>query len=113
MTIEGYVIAALSKTLDSPVSGDKPTPMPERFHTVKKTGSREGDHIYTATLAIQSWAESTAAAAILNDEVKAAMTALIRCPEISRVECETDYNYPDLTTKKPRYQALFEVTYNL
>jgi len=113
MTIEEYVIAALSKTLTFPVSGDRPTPMPERFHTVEKTGSREEDHIHTATLAIQSWAESTAAAAMLNDEVKAAMAALIRCPEISRAECETDYNYPDLTTKKPRYQALFEVIYYL
>ena len=32
--------------------------------------------------------------------------------EISRCALDTDYNYPDLATKRPRYQALFEIVHD-
>ena len=113
MTIEGFIIDAISSVLEAPVYGDRPSPMPARFHTVEKTGSRETDHVQQATIVVQSWAESRNEAAALNELAKEAMRALIALPAISSVECETDYNYPDLTTRKPRYQALFNVVFFL
>lgn len=113
MTIESFIISALSEALEVPVSGNRPTPMPERFVTVEQTGSRERDHVRQATIVVESWAENREASAELNELAKAAMLALPALPEISSAACETDSNYPDLTTRKPRYRALFNVVYFL
>lgn len=110
MRIESLIIAHLSKQLSVPVYGDMPDrgAVPE-FVTVEKTGSNLSDHIYSATLAVQSWSTSRAAADELNEKVKAAMAKALELNEISRCALETDYNYPDLSTKRPRYQAIYEV----
>lgn len=113
MTIEEYVIAYLDNTLSYPVSGDVPSPMPEEFVTVEKTGSGNLDHINTETIAIQSWSMSRANAMQLNELVKEAMAMMNAQPEISRCHLDTDYNFTDLDSKRPRYQAVFEIVHYL
>lgn len=113
MTIEKFVIDALQGILPDPVSGERPSPMPARFFTVEKTDSADKEHISKATLIAESWAESQAAAAEQNRLMKAAMESLAALPEISAVTCETDCNYPDLTTRRPRYRATFAVVHYL
>lgn len=109
MNIEEYVIAYLGSVLDVPVSGD--VPEMDTFITVEKTGSNDSRHIRSATIAVQSWGVSRAAAAALNERVINAMTRIAEKPEICCCDLNTDYNYPDLTRNKPRYQAVFEITY--
>lgn len=109
MNIEEFVIAYLGSVLDVPVSGD--VPEMDTFVTVEKTGSNNSRHIRSATIAVQSWGVSRAAAAALNETVINAMTGIAEKPEICRCDLNTDYNYPDLTRNKPRYQAVFEITY--
>lgn len=109
MKIEEYVIAYLGGVLDVHVSGD--VPEMDTFVTVEKTGSNDSRHIRSATIAVQSWAGSRAAAAALNEAVINAMARIAGKPEICRCELNTDYNYPDLTRNKPRYQAVFEIMY--
>ena len=109
MNIEESVIAYLGSVLDVPVSGDMPEM--DTFITVEKTGSNDSRHIRSATIAVQSWAESRADAAALNERVIKAMARIAEKPEICRCDLNTDYNYPDLTRNKPRYQAVFEIAY--
>ena len=118
MTVEQLVITYLGTalTINStavPVHGDIPANPPEVFVTVEKTGSREHNKVKTATLAVQSWAGSRAAAAELNELVKAAMAAIITRDDVSACRCESDYNYTDTSTKRYRYQAVFSIVYFL
>lgn len=109
MKIEEYVIAYLGSVLDVPVSGD--VPEMDTFVTVEKTGSNDSRHIRSATIAVQSWGVSRAASAALNEMVIKSMASIAEKPEICRCDLNTDYNYPDLTRNKPRYQAVFEIMY--
>lgn len=113
MTIEAFVIDYLGGALSVPVSGDVPHSMPSSFVTVEKTGSQRTNKIDTATLAIQSWAETRAAAAELNETVKQAMENIVEENEISRSDLDSDYNYTDEDTKRFRYQAVFDLVYFL
>ena len=94
-----------------PVSGEVPTPLPEEFVTVEKTGGRIENHIRSATLAIQSWAGSQAKASMLNDKVISAMESLITLDSVSKCQLNSDYNYTDTSTKHNRYQAVFDLVY--
>jgi hypothetical protein len=111
MTAEEFIIQYLANTLTVPVSGDVPSPKPERFVTVEQVASKTENHVYHPRLAVQSWAESRNDASDLNEEVKKAMAAAVAAPEISRCALDTDYNFPELELKHPRYQAMFEITY--
>lgn len=114
MNIEAYLIAYLGETLDVSVYGEVPDlGTAAEFVTVEKTGGALADHICSATIAVQSWAESRAAAAELNEIVKTAMAGATARPEISRCHLSNDYNYPELASKRPRYQAVFDVVYFL
>lgn len=112
MTIEQFIIEYLNGALSNvSVSGSVPHPMPDKFVTVELTGSNRVDMVTTATIAVQSWAGTRAEAAELNETVKALMDAIISEPEISRSALDSDYNYTDLSTNHPRYQAVYEITF--
>lgn len=111
MTIEEFLIDYLAGELSVPVSGSVPHPMPDEFVTVELTGGYEVNRIPAAQIHVKSWSTSRAAAADLNEAVKAAMFGSISLPEISRCGLNASYNNPDLSTNKPRYSASFEVVY--
>lgn len=115
MTIESLTINYLNNNLPNGVraSGSAPHPMPDAFVTVEQTGGSDADHIKGATLAIQSWAATRAAAAELNETVKAIMAQAAELPQISRCALSTDYNYTDLATNHPRYQAVYDIIFYL
>ena len=109
--IETVVIKYLSEQMSVPVYGEVPEDFPLTFVTVEKTGSFTENYIVTCTLAIQSWAGTQYEAAQLNAEVKNLMQGLLELDSISKVKCTTDYNFIDTTTKRDRYQAVFDVVY--
>lgn len=87
---------------------DKPD---AEYVTLEKTGGGESNHIKRATLAIQSRADSMYGAAALNEEVKEAMLSIIDLDSIASVSLNSDYNFTDTTTKKYRYQAVFDLVF--
>ena len=76
---------------------------------LEKTGSSYKDGIFTATLAVQSYGSSDYAAAQLSHRVVQTMLDADTLPEIVSCTLNTDYNFPDTTRKRPRYQAVFDV----
>lgn len=109
--IEQIVLDYLNSNLTVPAYMERPENPPERYVIIEKLGGGERNHIQSATLAIQSIAESLYQAALLNDTVKAAMKSVVTCPEISSANLNSDYNFTDTTTREYRYQAVYDLTY--
>lgn len=99
------------KNLSASVYMEQPATKPSAFFMLEKTGGGQTDHINQSTFIVQSYAQSLASAATMNEEVKAAMLDAITLEDISRVELNSDYNYTDSTTKTYRYQAVFVITH--
>ena len=113
MLIEEFVVSYLDEHMSVPVSGEIPTPMPDSFITVERTGGSSVNKLKSATLAVQAWAESVDAAANLCADVAEAMEAIAAEPEISRCALNASYNFTDTSTKRYRYQAVFDLVHYL
>ena len=62
-------------------------------------------------IAVQSYATSMERAALLNEEVKAAMNEIVELDDIARCDLNSDYNYTDTSTKQYRYQAVYDLVH--
>lgn len=110
MTVEEFVIHILSSALDVPVAGNVPSSgTEENYVTVEQLSSRSSDRVYAASIAVQSWGESRERASEINEQVKNAMAEAAALDTVSRCALTNDYYYPDIETKHPRYQAVFDV----
>ena len=113
--IEITVYEFLKSKLLAPVYTEIPNNPPSRMVTIEKTVSSQENQINRATLAIQSYGKSLYEAAELNEIVKETMLdgldGLITLDEIAKVSLNSDYNFTDTTTKKYRYQAVFEIVH--
>lgn len=112
-----YLSSALTETIGSttvaiPVSMEVPSqPTPQKYVVVEKTGSSKINRIPTANIAVQSCAASLYEAALLNEQVKAAMENIVTLAAVGGCYLDTDYNFSDPSTKTYRYQAVFRITY--
>lgn len=109
--IEGIVLEYLKNKLKVPVYMEVPEKPEKRYVIIEKTGASKKDHICSATLAIQSVAESLYEAALLNEQMKEQMESITDETEVSKCELNNDYNYTDTTTKKYRYQAVYDLVH--
>lgn len=110
--IEITVFNYLKKTMpDMMVTMEIRQNMPDSFVFIEKVGSSKNELLPSSRFAIQSYAPSLVEAIMLNERVKEVMEGLVAEPEITAVRLNSDYNYTDTVTKKPRYQAIFEVTH--
>lgn len=110
--IEKIILDYLSQKLDCPVYPELPEKdIPKRYVFFERTSGGVNNHIKSATIALQSYADSLLEAVKLNEQVKQAMDALIELPNVSRSRLNSDYNYTDTTTKKYRYQAVYDLIY--
>ena len=109
--IEETILNYLSSALEVPAGMEVPAEPPGRFVVVEKIGSSRTDHICSAVIAVQSFAESLLEAARLNERVKEAMEGLDELDEIAAVRLNTDCNFTDPSTKRYRYQAVFDITH--
>lgn len=109
--IEKRLLDYLSAALDVPCHMEMPDTVSGQFVVIEKTGTYQLNKITQATFAIQSYAPTLYDAALLNEQVKAAMEDLVERDDISRVQLNSDYNYTDTAMKRYRYQAVFVVTY--
>ena len=109
--IEIIILNHLKTKLSVPVRLEKPEPLPEdgKYVLFEKTGSNSLNKTGGSTFAFQSYAKSMYDAAALNEEVKQAVDSLIELDGIASVKLNTDYNFTDTTTKKYRYQAVYDI----
>ena len=110
--IEKIVLDYLNKELEVPAYMEEPEDLQaEQYVLIEKTGSSQANHLYTATLAIQSYAGTLYKAAQLNEQVNTAMDGITREKEVTRSELNSDYNYTDTARKQYRYQAVYDLTH--
>lgn len=109
--IEIIIKNYLAEKLSVPVELEVPANSPKSFVLLEKTGSSREAHIDRAMLAIQPYAPSMYEAARLNERVKAAMDSAAELDAVSASRLNSDYNFTDTTTKRYRYQAVYDLVY--
>jgi len=109
--IEETILNWLQKNLDVPVYMEEPSEKPDIFVLIEKTGSSRENWINHATFAIQSYALSMYEAAKLNELVKKTLDAIVQLDEVGASTLNSDYNFTDTTTKRYRYQCIYDLTY--
>ncbi len=109
--IEKIVLDYLNETLNVNAYMEIPNENETSFVVIEKTGSGERNHIFDATIAVQSYGETLYEAALLNEEVKTAMDNIIELDEVCSCDLNSDYNFTDTTTKQYRYQAVFDLVH--
>ena len=109
--IELIVLNHLKNHLTESVHLEKPSAQTGSYVVFEKTSSGKSNHLPSATIAFQSYADSLYKAAELNERVKNAVESLIELNEIRGVTLNSDYNFTDTTTKEYRYQAVYDIRY--
>lgn len=112
--IEQILYDFLSERLSVPVMTEIPSNPPLSFYLIEKTGGSENNFIKRSTVTIQSYGTSLYNAASLNEILKETILAadgLIMLDSIVSVNLSSDYNFTDTTTKKYRYQAVFDIVH--
>lgn len=109
--IESIVQNFLLKKMKVPVLTEEPEEKPEKYIVLEKTGSGGENGIKTATMTIQSYGMSLWEAAQLNEEMKKAMEEIDDQDPVSKATLNSDYNYTDTSTKRYRYQAVYDFVY--
>lgn len=109
--IEKIIFDYLKTKLNVPVYMEFPKEPSKSMVLIEKTGSSLEDHVYSAVIAIQSYAPSLFKTSELNELVKDAMLDFIEIDKICKCEINSDYNYPDVERNLYRYQAVFDITY--
>ncbi|MCR4711477.1 MAG: hypothetical protein K5707_04185 [Clostridia bacterium] len=108
--VEKIICDYLTATV-APAYPEMPEEMPERLILVERTGGGITNRLRNATIAIQSYAPTLFEAAELNEEVLTAMEQIVWDTHIGRAQLNSNYNYTDPTTKRYRYQAVYDVVY--
>ena len=91
-----------------------PNPAPDYrtpFIVIEKTGASVENWIAESTFAIQSYAPTLFEAASLSEQVVKTMFGAIALDDVTRVQLNSEYNFTDTETRRPRYQAVFDVTH--
>lgn len=109
--IEKIISDYLTSALSVPAFPEEPEERPDRYILVEKTGSDKENYINSATVVLQSYAESLYLAAELNEAVKMIMEDIVQLDIICSSELNSDYRYTDVETKRYRYQAVYDITH--
>ena len=81
------------------------------YVVVEKTGSSRDNTLSASTVAVQSYSGTLAGAADLNDRIKELILNIDSLDDIGGISLQSDYYFPDVTTKKYRYQAVFDISH--
>ena len=110
--IEEIILNRLNAELVGiPAFADMPETMPDEFVYFEKTGSGRLDLLDSAVIILKSYAGSLCRAAQINELVKSVMDALPRTDPVFSARLNSDYNFTDTTTKRYRYQAIYDITF--
>lgn len=118
--IEKIVLDYLTDNIDVPVSMEVPEvpsetfhKMPREFIVIEKVAGSITDHIRFTTIAIQSYStKSLFGASQLNEAVHEIMDHMAEYVEdVSECKMVADTNFTDTSTKRYRYQCLYNIFY--
>ena len=113
--IEIKVKDFLESKLSVPVLMEIPKDTVSQFVIIEKTGGAQENYIPSSIITIQSYGASKYDACVLNDLVKDwmldGMVGLITLDDVVSVNLNGDYDFTDTSTKRYRYQALYEITH--
>ena len=109
MNVEEKVIQLL-RANGRDAYADVPNPMPDEFVTVERTGGAAADMVDGATLAIQCWALGRKAAADMADAVRGELYEMQGTGGLGGISVESLYNWPDMQSRRARYQMTVGVT---
>lgn len=108
--IEKIVLDYLNDKLDVETHTEEHEEL-ESYVLIEKTGGGKNNHIFSGTLAIKSYAPTMFKASSLNEEVKEAMEHIVDFTDVVKCKLMTDYNFTDISKKKYRYQAVFDLVH--
>ena len=109
--IEKIVLDYLNGGLDVPCYMEVPEKPIAPYVVIEKTGESETNKILSGTLVTQSYGTSLYNAAELDEEVKTAMESIVELDSVYRCRLAGSYNFTDASTKRYRYQSVFDMTY--
>lgn len=110
--IETILLNYLESALSVPVYMEVPEDNTGSFVVLYKAGGSETNHVSLATIEARSYADTLAAAALLNEQVCAAFKRATCLPEIGGAYANSDgVNFTDPNTKRYRYQCIYEFYY--
>ena len=109
--IEVTLIDYISRGLDVPCFAEEPAKPPRTYCIIERTGTSERDCITSATVAIQSYGGTLLEAMELNERLLKLMRRMPERDDISRCALVSSYPFNDTTTKRYRFQAVYEITY--
>lgn len=101
----------LKSKLNKPVYTEIPSKHANEYYVIQKTSGRIRNHIRTATITVQSVAQSLYLSAKMNENVIEAMLNSISLSSISNCTLNSDYNFTNTASKQHRYQCVFDITY--
>lgn len=111
--IEKIIKDYLSDTLGAAVMLEKPSPPPDRYYLIEKTGGGREDTLHHTMLNVESHAPTLYETAQLHEAAMAAMLLADSLAAVSKVSLNTEYNNTDTETKSYQYEAVYEVTHFL
>ena len=109
--IENIIQDYLLSRLNVQVYTELPSDPGDSFVSIERTGGTERNHIRTAMVAVQSYGSSMYNAAVLHDEVMAALEDMAELPSVGSCRLNSEYNFTDTQTKRYRYQAVYDIVY--
>lgn len=109
--IEKTLLDYLQEYLNVPVSMEVPSDPPASFVVIQRTSGTEENGLKSAMMAVQSYGDSLLHAAETNEHVKDVMSVFQMQPSIAGCHLNSDYMFTDTTSKRYRYQAIFDVFY--
>lgn len=94
---------------------DKPDDEPDEYLIVEQTGSGDENHIENKMVVVQTISRDRnnglSKVMAINENVIAAMKKMPEYADVFRCHLNTDYNFTDTSSKKYRWQAVFDITY--
>lgn len=109
--IETTVLNYLDEVLSVPVKMEMPANPPETIVVLEKIASSRENRLNKATITANSYAGSLYDAAVLNEQVKAAIDNMIELDAISACRLNSDSNFTDTSTERYRYRCVYVITY--
>jgi hypothetical protein len=110
MNVEQALIELLvGKGWDAYASVPNPTPT-TNFVTVERTGGGTRDKVDHPAITVQCWADTRKEAAGMADAVRCDLESLTGTGGFGAVTVESIYHWPDLQSRKARYQLTVDAT---
>lgn len=108
--IEVYLYEYLTKNLSVPAYLQIPEDQAQKYVVIDKIGGSEIQRtLQESRFAFQSYADSMYESAELNEELKACVKSMLKDNKIAGIDLVSDYNWTDVSTRKYRYQAVFDI----